>query len=249
MVPMATPSPPQLPPSPPTEWPAPPLEDGRADTGWLGVPERESWSGWQVALVTVVALLAGLAIGVALGLRMDRDAERSLPSAPVTDPAPGGPQGPLGPFVDEGAPDDHLGSATNPVPLRTTYILGGYSLQVLAADAEAGPEIAALSDFNVAPAPGQAYLLVTVELTYDGPISGNPLQVLLSAEDASGATYLEHRNSCGRIPDPLSAHADMAPGESVVGNVCFAVPESRLEDMALVAEVLAGFPVRYRLDG
>jgi hypothetical protein len=246
---MATPSPPQLPPSPPTEWPRPPAAESRAEAGWLGVPERESWSGWQVALVTVVALLAGLAIGVAVGLRMDRSAERVLASAPVTDPVPGVPQGPGGPFFGEGAGDDHLGSLSNPVPLRTTYILGGYSLQVLAADAGAGPAIAALSDFNVAPAPGQAYLLVTVELTYDGPLSGNPLQVLLSTEDAVGATYLEYRNSCGRIPDPLSSHAEMAPGESVVGNVCFAVPESRLEDMTLVAEVLAGFPVRYRLDG
>jgi hypothetical protein len=246
---MAMPSSSQLPPSPPTDWPVPPLEEDRAETGWLGVPERESWSGWQVALVTVVALLAGLAIGVAIGLRMDRDAERSLPSAPVTDPAPGVPGGPLDPFSDEGTGDDHLGSVTNPVPLRTSYILGGYSLQVLDADAGAGPAIAALSDFNVAPRPGQAYLLVTVELTYDGPLTGNPLQVLLFTEDTTGATYLEHRNSCGRIPDPLSGHAEMAPGESVVGNVCFAVPESRLEDMALVAEVLAGFPVRYRLDG
>jgi hypothetical protein len=133
------------------------------------------------------------------------------------------------------------------VPLRTTFVLGGYSLQVLEADSDAGAAIAGFSDLNPAPRAGQAYLLVTVELTYDGPLTGAPRQVLLSAADRTGATYLEHRDGCGRIPEPLSAHAEMAPGTSVAGNVCFVVPDDRLEGMTLVAEVLAGFPVHFRL--
>jgi hypothetical protein len=243
---MAAP-PPQLPSSPPTEWPSTTTSPPSGEPGWLvaGDPshEREAWTAWQVAVVTVVALLAGLAIGVAVGLRLgDGNGPTSAspsfqPDAGQTTPTTRGNE----------IIGDHLGSPSNPVPLETTFILGGYSLSVLEVDPDGARVVTAESELNTSPLPNQAYLLVTVELTYDGPLEGNPIEVLLSAQDPSGSTYLEFRDSCGRIPMPLSRHAEIAPGESVTGNVCFAVPADRVDHMVLIAEVLAGYPVHYRL--
>ncbi len=233
-----------LPASPPAGWGGPPVPLPPDDVGHR---QSDGWRPWQAALLGVLGVLVGMCFGLVVGAQLadpgpGSTLERTIPTigpnraAPnITDPQAG-----------SGA---KTGAVENPVPIGQRYILGaGWTFQVLDVLYDAGDLVVSESPLNEPPGPNEAYVLISIEMTFTEPgYLGQPQDVLLSLRDAEGNRFFAFEYSCGRIPDPLTGFSEVSEGQSITGNACFAVPADRVDAMVLVAEVLAGEPVHFAL--
>ncbi|PZN07641.1 MAG: hypothetical protein DIU69_11315 [Bacillota bacterium] len=126
-----------------------------------------------------------------------------------------------------------LGSWENPVPIgREFQLKSWWRLTVLDITEDAWPQIREADPANKPPVPGRQYVMARIRATYIGDKLGNsrwPGELHFGYEGFDGVSYgrwePEGKGSCGTIPDDLLAHGALRPGETVEGNVCWAVPK------------------------
>jgi hypothetical protein len=223
---------PDLPATPPLEWPArgPLGPDPEATDGHVVDSGDDPWTTWQVALIAVVAVLVGLAVGVATGVRMARTAPGPTVAAGSVERAHDASVPPVAAAgADETAQpaSSHEGSPADPIPFGTSFLGDGHSLRVLSlGDDGAGTR-------------------VRLELVFGGGYSGSVRDVTLDVVDELGRRH-ERLPSCadGR---PGGLHQELAPGEARTVHVCFDLPANLAPDASLVAQVSQGRPVHFAL--
>jgi hypothetical protein len=226
---------PDLPPTPPLDWPSATAVTSGAAGPHLAAgdgDDTDPWTTWQVALIAAVAVLVGLAVGVATGVRIAATESTVAAAANPVDTATGTGAGTASSAV--GAPDpapphpaDHGGTRQHPVPLGASHIGDGHSLRILS-----------LGDDGV------GGMQVRLELVVSGDYTGSTSSVEIAVLDDSGAFH-DQRSSCGVADGGLER--ELPPGEAHRVQVCFAVPAHRQPGSLLVAEVAAGEPVHYAL--
>ena len=231
-----------MPATPPLDWPAPPAPPQPHRPG----PER--WEAWQVALIAVACLLAGALAGVLL-IADDADDDADERAAPTTQPSrpeadPTTPTIPPGAVPGEGPAPGSLGSEDEPAPLGSEYLLGDWAISGWSVDPDAAAVMQAYDPTNPLPRPQHRFVLAGTDLTYIGPARGNPADLKLYAQDPTGRAYLE---GCGAMPAPLLAPAELGPGDTITGQVCFEVPEQAATGLRLVVEVQLGVPIFFQL--
>jgi hypothetical protein len=237
--------PPTLPDSPPAGWGGSPVLPATDHTEYQ---PSDGWRPWQAALLGVLGVLVGMCFGLVIGVQLADPGDgstlldRTIPTIGPNRAAPNI----TGPPAASGS---ETGAVDNPIQIGQRYILGaGWTVRVVEVDEDAGDVVVDESPLNEPPGPNESYVLVTLEMTFTEPgFLGQPQDVLLSLRDAGGTRFFAFEYSCGRIPDPLTGFSEVSEGQSITGNACFAVPANLVDDMVLVAEVLAGEAVHFAL--
>lgn len=93
---------------------------------------------------------------------------------------------------------------------------GGVELTINSATPNATPEILAMDPSNVAPGPGQFFMLANVTIL-NGTRESQAIEV--ASIGASGDRVPTGERTCGMLSAPLSVRT-LAPGESTTGNIC-----------------------------
>jgi hypothetical protein len=177
-------------------------------------------------MIRRLILLAALAITTAGCSIPDPDgagAEIVNPGGVATQVAPGG---------------DAPGTRGNPVPAGTTVRVGDWEVSLGPTDTDAAAEIAAGSVLEQAPPPGHRLVLVTVNVTYVGTDSGNPLfNLSITFLGSAGNTFGATDNGGPYVtPTPLSRVGEMFPGAAGAGGVAVSAPEGQVGGGAWIVE-------------
>jgi hypothetical protein len=90
--------------------------------------------------------------------------------------------------------------------------------------------------FNDPPPDGMQFYLISLSLTYHGADTGNAYGLTWKAVDANNVAYTTYDPSCGVIPQEFNAGADVFPGGTITGNICFVVDSSTAKTLVLYAE-------------
>lgn len=198
-------------------------------------------------LVALGLLVAAVLVGVPLALYLasssdddEADATTETTAAPADNPdlpLPGTGPGSLNQAWKIGDPVavfyDNTDTGTN----------GRWTVRVSEPVADATSSIVGVNEFNEAPAAGYVYALIPVEVTFKtGSADAVITDLSFNALGASGELFTVRSSYCGVVPNELSMSAGIAPGDRIVGNLCWAVPASDVASLKLViqAEGVAG---------
>lgn len=210
-------------------------------------------SAGGVVAIALVALLVGAVAGFFVG-RAAETGERVLVAPPLTSPStatsrpPGDtvPQGPAGAPPSTDLDPSTIGTLDEPIPFGQAYVLGLYEIEVVAADVDAGPELAAFDELNPPAPEGRQHVLVEIAVRFtDRDGLGNPAQLPFFLTDGSGE-WRDFEATCGQIPDPLVDAGLLEMGDEAVGNACFTVPAETVDTLVLGTEGFAG-PLHFAL--
>jgi hypothetical protein len=153
----------------------------------------------------------------------DPTAEASTP-VPVT-----GTSGP--------APDgDFTAARKSPTPFGEAVDLGeGWTITILAFEADATATVLAASEFNDPPPSGKVYTLIEYELAYAG--EEEPQSAFSVDVDVVGDSNVSGDSNCNvsEIPNQLDRFADLFKGGTISGNQCFVVDENDLASLVAFA--------------
>ncbi len=88
---------------------------------------------------------------------------------------------------------------------------------------------------NKAPRAGYTDVLITISATYNGPDTGAGFDLVsnLAVATAKGASYSASPSACGIVPNDAAAAGDYFNGGVLTGNLCFQVPTSVANSLAL----------------
>jgi hypothetical protein len=129
-----------------------------------------------------------------------------------------------------------VGTRGNPYPIGKTITVGEWDITVTEATADATAEVIAENSFNEAPTEGRQLFMVGIEATYNGESSDflfastsfstvGPLAVAYTGED-----------TCGVVPDEIEVFAEVFPGGTVAGNLCWSVRSDDAGGLVLYAQ-------------
>lgn len=161
-------------------------------------------------------------------------------AAPSPSPLPtdGGPT--TTPTTAAPTPTAAPGTLDNPVRLGTAAPIGeGWELTVNAYVPDATADVLAEDEFNEPPDDGFQYALATVAVTYNG---SDPTTSMFEVDvGVMGPDGFEtDMFSCPAIaPKELDTAAEVSPGDTVTGNVCFMLPTATAASMVMYGT--AGF--------
>lgn len=150
-------------------------------------------------------------------------------------PAPPVPPAPVTAPVVAPAPVVRAGSLrTSPIPLGQAQVVSdGWTIRTVSFTPDATVAVMAENMFNDPPVAGRQFAIARVEATNSGtsPDSfGGSYR--LRAVGASNVSLSTFRDSCGVIPDDISS-AQVFPGGSIAGNVCWSVPSTDIGDLVM----------------
>lgn len=115
-------------------------------------------------------------------------------------------------------------AGAEPVPAGTAAALDAdWELTVVSFTPDATADVLAYDPSNTPPADGMTYAIARVSVTNTGAVDGSFSDWRLSLLDSTGQSYSPFVDSCGFFPDELPMDT-VAPGGSVEGNVCWAIP-------------------------
>lgn len=132
-------------------------------------------------------------------------------------------------------PKPPVGSTlTNPYPFGATVPVGaGWSMRVVSITPNATDAVLARNQFNDPPAAGNQFFIARVSATFNGTGSDSfDASFRLRAVGAAAVSYSTFENSCGVIPDEIS-DADVFPGGTIEGNVCWAIRSSDADSLVM----------------
>ena len=133
-----------------------------------------------------------------------------------------------------GAPAGATGGRSNPVPAGAIAdIGGGWRLQILNVNPDAGALIAAENQFNEPPPAGSTLTMITLALGYFG--LDDPKSSFETTISAVGSANVELVASCGVIPQELDIFGEIFSGGVVTGNVCFVTTPADAPNLQLYA--------------
>lgn len=113
---------------------------------------------------------------------------------------------------------------TSPTPLATPVDIGdGWTMTVSGADLDAEADVLAASDFNDPAPDGQVYVLVDATIEYEGGDDGEPGSLFSVDVALIGDSNVAADDSCSvsSLPDELDVFAEVFPGGSATGTLCF----------------------------
>ncbi len=133
-------------------------------------------------------------------------------------------------------------SRYNPQPMDGTCYgpANGFCFGVLSVDWDAWPEIEAENSFNDPPPADHKFVMVEVFVLNQGSVERNSITADSDSEVLGEGTNVAIRSTrCGVIPNDLE-WADVYPGGSLSGNICFVVPEEDISTLMLLWEPTFG---------
>lgn len=154
---------------------------------------------------------------------IDADSPAATPTSVV---------GSTGPSPDGALTDDR----NAPAALGTALDIGdGWTLTINGSNLDAEADVIAASDFNDPAPDGQVYVLIDTTIAYDGDeASGSLFSVDLNLV---GDSNVSANDSCSAssLPDEIDTFADIFPGGSVSGNLCFLVDSNDVSSLVAYA--------------
>ncbi len=96
------------------------------------------------------------------------------------------------------------------------------------------------NQFNDPPPDGEAFAIARVKITYEsGPAPGSVSELNLKAVGPSAVVLTWFGNYCGVVPDSLETSAELFPGGSTEGNLCFSTDEGDIGDLTMLIDTFA----------
>ena len=96
------------------------------------------------------------------------------------------------------------------------------------------------NQFNDPPPDGEAFAIVRVKITYEsGPAPGSVSELNLKAVGPSAVVLTWFGNYCGVVPDSLETSAELFPGGSTEGNLCFSTDAGDIGDLTMLIDTFA----------
>src|SRR5690606_22550320 len=96
--------------------------------------------------------------------------------------------------------------------------------------------------FNDPPAPGEQFVMVTVEVTYNGSESGSPsFELNFKAVGDASVAYTTYDDSCGVVPNDQFRANELFTGGSIRFNVCWSVPSEDVDSLVMFVEPTFSF--------
>ncbi len=173
--------------------------------------------------------LAVAAIGVAVFATLG---EASTTKSSTSNPAPN-----AGQTSGSSASSGPSSSKSAPIPMGTPVeVAKGWKVQVNSANLNANAQLAQANEFNK-PQAGEQFVLVNVTITNVGSRPDAALtNVKLSLLPPSGVAVSGVSSCFVSAPDKLDEMAQMQPGATQTGNVCFSPKVADVANSLLLAE-------------
>lgn len=170
--------------------------------------------------------LAAVAIGAALFATLGEGS---------SDGGDGGDSGDENSSDESSAPEVGTEKA-NPAPLGTTIeVAKDWDVTVNSAELDANATMAAANSLNT-PADGEQFVLVNVTLANKSDTPGMAMtNVSLDLLPESGVA-IDGLSCFGEVPDKLDISADMQPGASATGNLCFSATPEEVQTSVLLGK-------------
>jgi hypothetical protein len=127
----------------------------------------------------------------------------------------------------------------DPIPAGTWASVGVVDVAVVANETDATERVLDENEFNVAPEPGNRFVMWRVAVSNAGE-QAIPLlaEVSFTVTGPSTVVYNTSAN-CGVIPDQLDEFRDVFPGGTVEGNLCWEVADEDAESLVLLVDQFA----------
>ncbi|GGC69736.1 DUF4352 domain-containing protein [Hoyosella rhizosphaerae] len=136
--------------------------------------------------------------------------------------------------TDDATTPDMTGSGSSDdstvAAVGETHRIGDWDVTVHRTVMDATADILAENPYNDRPDSGQQFVMAYVTLTNTTNGYLSPIMTYFDLIDSSGTVngLVSNFAYCGVVPDSLETYTDVAPGNSVSGNVCVAAPSSKL---------------------
>ncbi|WP_250285713.1 MULTISPECIES: hypothetical protein [unclassified Frankia] len=183
----------------------------------------------RTAFPALLSLLAAVALAMTGCASIDPDgAGADIVNQPNSSAAPGTTR-----------TGDAPGTRQKPVPAGTTVKIGDWQVTLGPTVLNATAQVTAKNRFNDPPAAGRQFVMVPVNLTYNGPDSGTPwVDLSFHFHGSGGNTFGRggEDDHCGVIPTSLSDVSEMFPNAKASGNVCVSVPTDQVQGGAWIVE-------------
>jgi hypothetical protein len=148
-------------------------------------------------------------------------------------------------YPDPAPPDTDgaEGSRGNPYAFGETVRVGDWDFTLTGVTENGTDLVMSYEPSNETPADGRQFLMVGVETTNTGTepnAFGQSVAINLVGDQAVAYTTVD---TCGYLPDGIDLFADVAPGESVSGNLCWSVRTDEVDSIVLYVTGLVGSEV------
>ena len=143
-----------------------------------------------------------------------------------------GPGEELSPDIDPSAP---MGDYANPYPVGSAQPTEGeWTLQVDSVTPDGTQSVLDQNSFNEEPEPGRQFFIATITATNTSSTTatfdGN---FRLRAQGADGTIYTAFRDACGVTPNEWDQNIEVAPGQSLTGNLCWSIPSDQIANLRM----------------
>jgi|GEM_PF-1692408 len=130
-------------------------------------------------------------------------------------------------------PDGPVGTRGNPYPVGETVSVGDWEIEVTGITADATDDVMEENPYNDPPADGSQFMMVSIDATYAGSAS-EALEIAASFNVVGNrAVSYTFEDACGLIPDEIDSFAEVFPGGTVSGNMCWSVPSDDVDGIVM----------------
>lgn len=124
-----------------------------------------------------------------------------------------------------------------PVPAGETVRVGDWDVTVLSATPDATAAVLAENEFNDPPVEGRQFYVIEVAATYQGQTSeATALGLSWSTVGDSAVAYSSFEDTCGVIADELNQFAEVFPGGTQTGSLCWQVASDDVDSLVLIVD-------------
>lgn len=132
-------------------------------------------------------------------------------------------------------PSAELGAYNNPYPVGTAAETeGSWSIQVDSVTPDGTQAVLDQNSFNEVPEAGRQFFIATITGTNNGTVAdtfdGN---FRLRVRGADGAVYTAFGDACGVTPNEWDEDIEVAPGQSITGNLCWSIPSDQVANLRM----------------
>lgn len=198
------------------------------------VRANKGYEGGGLSITGIVTSVLALAVTAVYVIAIGEAAD-DITDDPAT---PSGVSSPATASSEGGTSEPASGSRAAPLPFGVAHNIGdGWTVKVGAFDADANAEVAESNMFNEPPEPGKRYVTVTPEATYTGDAeTASTFDLTFSLVGDSGVTIEVFSSLCVGPEPRWMDLGDVFPGGTLVGSICFEVPESDIGSLVLIVE-------------
>jgi hypothetical protein len=133
------------------------------------------------------------------------------------------------------------GTQNNPVPAGDTVRLGDWEVTVLSTTPNATKAVLGENEFNDPPSAGNQFYMAEVAATYLGSDTDSLFTGITFSVVGDDSVEYSFDAPCGVAPDGINDFAEVFPGGTVRGNLCWEVGSQAADSLVLIAESFASF--------